>query len=66
MSRSWAASRCIRRCADLGVPTQLIIYPGEFHGFTRPSFLRDRLERYLAWYDKYLMPAAPAVAHAGS
>ncbi|HEY7304521.1 MAG TPA: S9 family peptidase [Bryobacteraceae bacterium] len=38
----------------LGVPTQLIIYPGEFHGFTRPSFIRDRYQRYLAWYDKYL------------
>ena len=39
---------------SLGVPTQLVIYPGEFHGFTRPSFIRDRYERYLAWYDKYL------------
>jgi dipeptidyl aminopeptidase/acylaminoacyl peptidase len=38
----------------LGVPTELVIYPGEFHGFTRPSFVRDRYERYLAWYDKYL------------
>ncbi len=38
----------------LGIPTELIIYPGEFHGFTRPSFIRDRYERYLAWYDKYL------------
>jgi dipeptidyl aminopeptidase/acylaminoacyl peptidase len=36
------------------VPTQLIIYPGEFHGFTRPSFIRDRLERDVAWFDKYL------------
>ena len=41
----------------LNVPTQLIIYPGEYHEFTRPSFMRDRLERYLAWYDKYLKPA---------
>ncbi|MFL6351236.1 MAG: prolyl oligopeptidase family serine peptidase [Bryobacteraceae bacterium] len=38
----------------LGVPTELVIYPGEFHGFTRPSFIVDRYERYLAWYDKYL------------
>lgn len=42
---------------SLGVPTQLIIYPGEFHGFQRPSFLADRYSRYLAWYDKYLKPA---------
>lgn len=41
----------------LGVPTELVIYPGEYHEFTRPSFLRDRLERYLAWYAKYLKPA---------
>ena len=39
---------------SLGIPTQLIIYPGEFHGFTRPSFIADRYQRYLAWYDKYL------------
>ena len=41
----------------LGVPTELVVYPGEFHEFTRPSFLKDRFERYLAWYDKYLKPA---------
>ncbi len=40
----------------LGVPTQLVVYPGEFHEFTRPSFIRDRFERYLAWYGKYLKP----------
>lgn len=39
---------------SLGIDTQLIIYPDQFHGLTRPSFLRDRLERYVAWYDKYL------------
>jgi dipeptidyl aminopeptidase/acylaminoacyl peptidase len=38
----------------LKVPTQLIVYPGQNHGLTRVSFLRDRYERYLAWYDKYL------------
>jgi dipeptidyl aminopeptidase/acylaminoacyl peptidase len=43
---------------SLGIDTQLIIYPEQFHGLTRPSFIRDRLERYLAWYDKYLKPAA--------
>jgi dipeptidyl aminopeptidase/acylaminoacyl peptidase len=41
---------------SLNVPTELIVYPGQFHGFTRPSFIRDRYERYFAWYDKYLMP----------
>jgi dipeptidyl aminopeptidase/acylaminoacyl peptidase len=41
----------------LHVPTELVVYPGQFHGFTRPSFIRDRYERYLAWYGKYLQPS---------
>jgi dipeptidyl aminopeptidase/acylaminoacyl peptidase len=39
---------------SLGIDTQLVIYPNEFHGIQRPSYVRDRLERYLGWYDKYL------------
>jgi dipeptidyl aminopeptidase/acylaminoacyl peptidase len=46
----------------LGVPTELVIYPGEFHEFKRPSFLRDRLQRYLAWYDKYLKPTGTSTS----
>jgi dipeptidyl aminopeptidase/acylaminoacyl peptidase len=38
----------------LGVPAQLIVYPGEYHVFTRPSFLADRSRRYLDWMEKYL------------
>ena len=38
----------------LGVPAQLIVYPGEYHTLTRPSFLVDRAQRYLDWMDKYL------------
>ena len=41
---------------SLGVETQLVIYPGQHHGMNKPSYRRDRLERYLAWYDKYLKP----------
>jgi dipeptidyl aminopeptidase/acylaminoacyl peptidase len=37
-----------------GIDTQLVIYPDQFHGLGIPSYVRDRLERYLAWYDKYL------------
>ena len=48
---------------SLGVPTQLIVYPGQHHGIGRPSFKRDRLERYVAWYDRFLGPPA---ATAGS
>jgi dipeptidyl aminopeptidase/acylaminoacyl peptidase len=47
---------------SLGVPKELAVYPGQFHGFTRPSFICDRYERYLAGYDKYLKPQASASA----
>jgi dipeptidyl aminopeptidase/acylaminoacyl peptidase len=46
---------------SLGVETQLVIYPNENHGIQRPSYVRDRYERYLAWYEKYLK-SAPAPA----
>ncbi len=36
------------------VPTQLVIYPGQNHGLTKPSYLQDRLQRYLDWYKTYL------------
>jgi dipeptidyl aminopeptidase/acylaminoacyl peptidase len=40
----------------LGVDTQLVIYPGQYHGLTIPSYERDRLQRYLSWFNKYLKP----------
>ncbi|MEP7344268.1 MAG: prolyl oligopeptidase family serine peptidase, partial [Gemmatimonadaceae bacterium] len=39
-----------------GIDTQMIVYPGQFHGITTPSYQKDRLQRYLAWYDRYLKP----------
>jgi dipeptidyl aminopeptidase/acylaminoacyl peptidase len=44
--------------SSLGVPTQLVVYPGEKHGIVRPSYQKDRVERYLAWYAKYVKPPA--------
>jgi dipeptidyl aminopeptidase/acylaminoacyl peptidase len=48
----------------LGRATELVVYPGEYHGFTVPSHIKDRLERYLAWYAHYVkgeaIPATPA------
>ena len=38
----------------LGVPTELVIYPGQFHGLTVPSYQVDRLRRYLDWYAKWM------------
>ncbi|HET6977740.1 MAG TPA: S9 family peptidase [Pyrinomonadaceae bacterium] len=43
---------------SLGIDTQLIIYPNENHGIQRPSYQRDRMERYLGWYDKYVKKSA--------
>jgi dipeptidyl aminopeptidase/acylaminoacyl peptidase len=39
---------------SLGVDTELVIYPSQFHGITIPSYKVDRLQRYLDWYAKYL------------
>ena len=43
----------------LGIDTQLVIYPNEFHGIQRPTYQKDRLERYLAWYEKYVKKSTP-------
>ena len=39
-----------------GVPTMLVLYPGQFHGLTKPSFLVDRMTRWIGWYDKWVKP----------
>jgi dipeptidyl aminopeptidase/acylaminoacyl peptidase len=41
-----------------GVDAQLVIYPDQHHGIRVPSYIRDRLQRRLAWFDKYLKPSA--------
>lgn len=51
---------------SLGIDTQMVIYPNENHGITRPSYVRDRYERYLAWYDKYLKKASEAAGSTGA
>jgi dipeptidyl aminopeptidase/acylaminoacyl peptidase len=38
----------------LGIDTMLIIYPDQSHSITTPSYIKDRNERYLAWYGHYL------------
>jgi dipeptidyl aminopeptidase/acylaminoacyl peptidase len=44
-----------------GVPTMLVVYPGEFHEFKRPSFIRDRDERWIFWFNHYVKGEGPAV-----
>jgi len=47
----------------LGRATELVVYPGEYHEFKKPSHIKDRLERYLAWYAHFVQgdstPARP-------
>jgi len=49
---------------SLGRETELVIYPGEYHEIKKPSYQRDRLERYLDWYGRHLShQAGQAAAH---
>ena len=52
-----ASEQMYQALRQLGVDTQLVIYPGEHHGLGRPEFKLDRLQRYIAWFDKYLAKA---------
>jgi dipeptidyl aminopeptidase/acylaminoacyl peptidase len=45
-----------------GVDAQLVVHPGHRHALTIPSYRKDRLQRYLDWYGKYLSNAGPATA----
>lgn len=38
----------------LGRSTELVIYPGQGHSITRPSFLKHRFQRSLDWYGEHL------------
>ena len=36
------------------VPTELVIYPDESHSMSLPSHYVDRLQRLVAWFNRYL------------
>jgi len=36
------------------VPTTLVVYPGQTHSLSVPSYVRDEMERSLAWYGRWL------------
>jgi len=38
----------------LGRTAELVVYPGEFHGLSTPSYNKDVFERFLAWFEKYV------------
>lgn len=48
----------------LGKTTELVVYPGQHHGIAKPSYFKDRFERYVAWYDAHILgkktPPPPA------
>ncbi|NQD36362.1 S9 family peptidase [Permianibacter sp. IMCC34836] len=48
------AEQMYQALRSLRVPTQLVIFPGENHGLTVPSYLQDRLQRNLEWYERFL------------
>jgi dipeptidyl aminopeptidase/acylaminoacyl peptidase len=50
------AEQMYQALRSLRVPTQLVIYPDEYHPVTVPSYVDDRLTRMLAWYKRYLAP----------
>ncbi len=39
---------------QLGRETLLVVYPDAHHGIRRPSYQKDLLERFLAWFEKYV------------
>jgi dipeptidyl aminopeptidase/acylaminoacyl peptidase len=43
-----------RALKDHGVPTELVVYPREPHGFRERGHNIDRLRRFLAWFQRYL------------
>jgi dipeptidyl aminopeptidase/acylaminoacyl peptidase len=38
----------------MGVPTSLVLYPGEGHKFSNPANERDVTDRTVAWFEKYV------------
>lgn len=52
-----AHSRTLYRALHeyVGVPTQLLVYPGQGHGLTTYKFRKAKMEWDLAWFDRYLL-----------
>ena len=48
------AEQMYQALRSMGVPTELVIYPNQNHGVAVPSYIVDRYERHIEWFDKYL------------
>ena len=42
-----------------GVPTEFVIYPGQYHGISVPSYQEDRFKRLGTWFTKYMLVEKP-------
>jgi dipeptidyl aminopeptidase/acylaminoacyl peptidase len=51
---SVGAEQMYQALKSIGIPTELVIYPGQFHEITIPSYMKDRFTRYIDWFGKYL------------
>ena len=40
----------------MGVPTQLVVYPGEGHAFAKQEDRVDLIERTLEWFMRFMPP----------
>jgi dipeptidyl aminopeptidase/acylaminoacyl peptidase len=50
-----AGEQMYQALQTLHVPSALIAYPQQFHGFTRPTYIRDRYQYWFNWYDKWVL-----------
>ncbi len=51
---------------DEHVPTQLVVYPNEGHGFVNPAHRRDVMERAVEWFARYMPATRRSQTSAGS
>lgn len=51
---SVGAEQMYQALRSLGIPTELVIYPNSNHGLVIPSYIKDRFDRHIAWFNKYL------------
>jgi dipeptidyl aminopeptidase/acylaminoacyl peptidase len=51
VNQAYAFYRALR---ERGVPTELAIYPRAGHGLSERDHLRDRVDRVLRWFERYL------------
>ncbi|MCZ6689821.1 MAG: S9 family peptidase [Planctomycetota bacterium] len=48
-----------RSLTYVGVPTELVVFPGEGHGLSKMKHRRAKIELELAWFEKYVLGLDP-------